>query len=441
MKKIISIFTAALTLALCGCSDSKINDSPAPEQPTEPAEPVFAEYTEEDFTPIKMNLNITDNPPPFEIHSVDLSELDFGERLSPCKAEDVREEYIFGHQTFDDPEKQAEYDAEREHLYNTPSKGRIVNGAFLDGKFYFSVNFDDLCGRHDSSVFSFDPRTSELNEINTRTGLEYSDGYRNFVSAGGRLIFMEQGDDSFTVCNIDPTSGEISELFTKNEDILMMQPSDDGILISSIEGKGDTSKYVVKKYDIETGECLGSVDDTDTSIVYGALTCGGELASSTGGSDGEPLSVKTAYYSLDTELKKCLSVYLWEDKASVIGDGSVNGYSSERRLYTYDFDKMERTELNVNGFSQALNMAGDGFVSISQLTAISGNSETAYYIAPQLGTAFRLLKADWISYTASGGVYSFLTSKYEKTESDYMGYHLTSYDYIPEKIYWFEVQE
>lgn len=444
MKKIAFTLAAALLLTLCGCESKTDTDSPVSEQPTEPAEPVFAEYTEEDFTPIKMNLNITDDPPPFEIHSADLSGLDFGERLSPCKAEDVREEFQFWHQTFDDPEMQALYDAEMEQLYNTPSKGQIDNTAYLDGKFYFAVDFDDLCGRHDSSIFSFDPETGELKELAARTGLEYSDSYRNFVSVCGRLIFMEYGDDFFTVCNIDPISGEVSELFTKEEEALMMQASDDGILISSIEGKGDTSKYVVKKYDIETGEVLGEMTDEEVILDYGLLSCGGEPASATGGKDGEPLSIETAYYSLETEHKRCTGVYLWENKVSVMADESV-GYSTERRLYTYDFERMERTEINFNGFSVGMTQARDGFIDTVGSSSLSGSTSTAYYIAPQLGTAFRLAKSDFITSMKTGGVCYFLASGYKQTEA-VLGENsiiggMMSDDYVPEKIYWFEVQE
>ena len=433
MKKTAFTLAAALTLALCGCENKTVTDSPAPEQPTEPAEPVFAEYTEEDFTPIKMNLNITDDPPPFEIHSADLSGLDFGERLSPCKAEDVREKYDpSGIVEFDDPERQAEYDAERERFYNTPSKGRIESIAYLNGKFYFSVNYDDLCYGHDSSIFSFDPETGEQKELVTRTGLEY-DGFRNFISAGGRLIFIEYGDDSFAVCNIDPDNGEISELFTLGSDVYWIFPSPNGILAHTNNLNTDTTSIL--EYDIETGEVLGGLTDEEINANYGLLSCGGHPAAAKGGKDGEPLSVKTAYYSLETEHKRCTGVYLWEDKASFTTDESVNNYSNESRLYTYDFERMERTEINFNGFSVGMTQARDGFVDTVGSSSLSGSTSTAYYIAPQLGTAFRLAKSDSIWALESGGVCCFLASENKPIETSFM----VSDNYIPEKIYWFEV--
>lgn len=430
MKKTAFTLATVLTLALWGCADKTVTDSPVPEQPTESAEPVFAEYTEEDFTPIKMNLNITDDAPPFEVHSADLSGLDFGERISPCKAEGVREEYDYINYVFDDPEEQAEYEAEKEQFYNTPSKGIIGSTVFLDGKFYFLVNFDDLCGQHDSSVFSFDPQTGELNEIAARTGLEY-DGFRNFITAGGRLIFMENGDKSFTVCNMDPVSGEISELFTAEEEALMMESTDGGVFVSSVEisEDGATTSMAVKKYDIETGEILETFDNNDMSTLFGVPTCGGHPASVTGGRGGEPLSVKTEFYSLETGQKECIGLYLWENKVSVMTDESVNGSARECRLYTYDFARMERTELNFNGFSSANIMAGNGIVNTVNTGDFMGSTSATYYILPELGTAFRLVRADQIIGMESDGVCYILASKRRVSDPNYN----------PEKVYWFEV--
>ena len=51
-------------------------------------------FTENDFTDIQVKLLVSDNEPTHKMHTLDTSTLDFGKRMSPCEAPDVRDQYI-----------------------------------------------------------------------------------------------------------------------------------------------------------------------------------------------------------------------------------------------------------------------------------------------------------------------------------------------------------
>ena len=182
MRKIIAVLAAAALLGtMCACEDKPVDSesvgdftvpavteiAPEPETATEP--PVL-ELTEDDFEHVDMLLDNTDAAPPLDIHEADLSGLDFGERLSPCKAEGVYENYV--ENTYVDGEWIAQYEAELEKCLSTPSTGMLEKAEFADGKCYMLINYDDLCGTHNWSIFSYDVASGELKELVRHSGID-----------------------------------------------------------------------------------------------------------------------------------------------------------------------------------------------------------------------------------------------------------------------------
>ena len=132
-----------LTLSVTACDKKKTDTEPLPEEVTEETvestEPVYIEAADEDFVDIDFNISIIDDEPPVKMNVADLSGVDFGERLTPCKTEsEYRDRYGYTAR-YDDPEMQAEYERLYEVFCNTPSAGHIENVAFIDDKFYFAA--------------------------------------------------------------------------------------------------------------------------------------------------------------------------------------------------------------------------------------------------------------------------------------------------------------
>lgn len=454
MKKIISTIAAAALLGtLCACEDKPARSEPvgdvtAPAATEAPTEPAYLELTEEDFAPVDMVQEITDGTPS-AVHCTELEGVDFGERLSPCKAPDECEKYsprtIFeGY-----PDIQEQYDRERQAKLETPSKGFVNNAVRLGGKLYFAVNFDDLCSRHDSSVFRYDPATKETTELVRREGLEYNGSFASLCAVHGRLFFTESAKSETphtTICEIDPESGDVTELLSLDTNVYSLRESEDGMLITCYDG-GDASAYY-KEYIFETKE-LRDYKKTGGSI-YDTVLCDGVPAEVTGGLvDGkyEPVTVKTQYYTISTDITSYAGIFLWRDKVCIATEDNFNG----SWLYTYDIANRERLKMKFDGFISGLIKTKDALACISH--NVGNDAYTVlYYIEPTLGTAFRVGKEEGM-VMASGGDDAYVLTFRPVTEDGtlsnwssgdgigYNGYgsvfYSSSEPTVPDKLYTF----
>ena len=410
MKKIISVFAAAALLGtLCACEDKPsrsepVGDVTVPAVTESPTEPAYLELTEEDFAPVDMVQEITDGTPS-AVHCTELEGVDFGERLSPCKAPDECEKYsprtIFeGY-----PDIQAQYDRERQAKLETPFKGRTDTVVCLGGKLYFAVNFDDLCSRHDSSVFRYDPATKETTELVRREGLEYDGGFASLCAVHGRLFFTENAKSETphtTICEIDPESGNVSELLSLDTNVYSLRESADGLLMTCYDG-GDASAYY-KEYVLETKEIR---DYNTESTRFTALLCDGVPAEITGGFDGEkyePITVKTQYYTISTDITHYSGIFLWRDKVCI----AVNDHIGGDWLYTYDIANRERLKMKFGGFISGLIKAGDALACVSQSGVNSDSYSTLYYIEPTLGAIHRIGKESSLVMANGGDKQAFV---------------------------------
>ena len=231
MRKLSALFlSAVLALSATGCelkkSDSEPpedvervtetetdTDTPADSETESPdvddkketSEPVFRKYSEDDFSSIKLNINETDAAPPVDIKSVEPGKMSFGERMSPCKAEDVYQNYGSYLYAGGDESVQNTDDTRYQRaleICSKPCSGNIVDIVYLDGYFYMSVNFDDYCSLHDSSLFRYDPETSKYEEVDTRTGLDYHGCYNALCGYCGKLYYTDLRVSQDEPCNI-----------------------------------------------------------------------------------------------------------------------------------------------------------------------------------------------------------------------------------------------
>ena len=378
-------------------------------------EPAYLKLTEEDFAPVDIMQNITDGTPS-AVHCIELEGIDFGERLSPCKAPDVCDKYSPRAVFDDDPESQALYDKERQAKLETPSKGFVNNAVCLGEKFYFSVNYDNLCSHHDSSVFCYDPDTKKTIELVRHEGLEYNDNFANLCTVHGRLLYKESVKSEkprTTVCEIDPESGDVSELLTLDTNIYMICESTDGMLLDCYDG-GDEAAYY-KEYNFETKE-LRDYKETGNSF-FDTVLCDGVSAEITGGfAEGkyEPVTVKTQYYTISTDITNYAEIYLWCDKVCIATEDNYNG----SWLYTYDIANRERLKMKFDGFISGLIKTKDALACVSHIGVGDDAYSMLYYIEPTLGTAFRVGKEEGM-VMASGGDDAFvLTFKFVNEDGD-----------------------
>ena len=469
MRKITALLSAfAIIITLSGC-DKKKSESEPPEVEEvvteaieEDTEPVFRELKDEDFAPIDLNLSIVDKESPIDIQCADLSGIDFGKVLTPCKATDIVNQY-YPHQEFDDPEKQELHDKNREALLNRESCGRIENIVHLGSKLYLDVNYDDLCSRHAERLFSYDLETGESKMLTEHIGLEYNGGFSALTAVHDKLIYINHINDSmgdikgYELYRLEPDTGETTKLAEINGGegywLSWLEEVPEGLMVRGFINHEDeegsntfTNTAVFDTYDIETGEKLStSHEETPFERTWGF--CDGEPVEVSGGlkSDGtgsEPYTIKTQYYSIDTGMKNVGGVYAWKDRLCILVNERMTYGADEHRLYTYDLKTMERTKMKFNGFTGSVNKYGDGIISAVHTSAMEKGGYVAltqlYYILPEVGVAYRLDKIESENIYDLDDIFCLISyKKEERTNEEEEGYFYNGFNIPPDKLYWF----
>ena len=482
MKKYIALIIASTLLAgLCACEDksdvSEPVDVTAPTAAAEylpadggnvtaPAEQPVLELTEEDFAPVDIAMDKTDTAPSMEINSLDLGGFDFGERCSPCKHEDVFDKYLNNRSYV--MTGSYNYVNEPENFIDTPCKGMVQSAVFLDDKFYIAVNFDDLCGCHDSSLYSLDVKTGEIKELVRHTGLEYNGCFNGLTTAHGRLIYRdvatigEDAGESYafatagsdpsgdlamisstnqqvsSVYSFDPESGMEEKLFDIGTSVFSMAETEKGFFFHKAFTAQIADEARMGEYDFTTGE-LHDYEPPEAVSEEEEYLCDGVPAEVTGGFDGEkwvPITVKTQYYTLSTDLVKFTGLYLWKDMACIVED---NEYSRDY-LHTYDIASREHLKMQFDAYSGGWGddfQTGDTLMMIGTVTETGSayrTDHTLEMLIPKLGTIYKLGGASrYIKGKSGDTTYLLAVGEPEHSEKGF-----STGNGLPERLYWFE---
>ena len=374
-------------------SDSKKSASPsssdgngeAPDIPEAPAEVLSLD----DFNDIEIDLNVTDAAPPSVIkcHTIDPSMFDFGERMSPCKATEVRDEYcptIVEGMSVREIEEQYYKD-----ILETPSKGTINSINVVGGTMYCSVSYDDYCSRHSSAVFACNIDTGETRQIALSEGLDSNNVFGTINWGMGRLLYERWGvsDNEYysSLMSIDPESGEIKEL--RNEAPTNIWYSDEEqIILSEYNNSGESDSIELYNFSPDSGELthIGNVPPFTSSP---EVFCEGSYAEIIDPeSRNDTIIVKTPFFSLDTGLKNGKVLSVTPDRVNIIVRDDLSGAVS-KTLYTYDIAAKERYILNGALLYSNFNGAGRFVVNYDSVST-QNNGEDIYLVCPELGKAF-----------------------------------------------------
>ena len=461
MKKYIAlILTGALLAGLCSCEDKPDNSEPvgdvtAPAVTETSAEPQFLELTEADFTPVDIQSDLIEGMPPAEISCTDLSGLSFGERMSPCKAEAVNDEHMWWEELADNDEMLKKYEEASAKILSEPCKGFIDNAIFIGDKIFLGVNYDDWCGEHNYALYRYDLKTGECRELVSHTGLECDESFRKIRAVHGRLMYCidspdeENGGVKTTVRSIDPESGEEETVCEVSGLIQYFYESENGFVFYVDNGTNATE---AKEFDLSTkeiGESLTAeqAESLDTSApYYGAVYCDGVPAEVTGGFDGEKytgITVKTHYYTVQTDLNFYSKILLWKDKFCIASFDDISG----NWLYTYDIKSRERLKMKFDGFRWAESIqTDDAFIALVESNDFSGSGDDrmckVYYIVPELGAEYRIGDGGTYFCGLSGRTASLLmlARRYAPSDSLAVGYN-NRYQYDPDKLFVFETPQ
>jgi len=437
MRKIISIFTVLLLAAGCfSCSEKK--DTKSDNKPVESDtsvtgtdgsvdEPVIQqqtelrEFKEDDFKTINVNITKTENEPPVQLHSMVTSDIDFGERISPCKGEKYRDKYkpVFDDENNADDENR-EYmeqaDAEWEKSCTEPAKGSVGFWCQFGNDMYTAVSYDQYCtdGLHEVSIFRINGLTGEKTEI-----YRHSDPVRSFdvndlyVYHDRIYIYLED-----QLAYIDEDKGELVKIDHLNDYSGYFVENDaDRLLVVSFKAR---TQEVPDDYEPKTGEEIlaeangkksvylgedrilseyfpdedrwselsrvsitkdeaNEIDDISTTLpqIYGKLFAWPEKP------EGKrKYDVVTDEYRISTGLTGLDILYADHDRLAV-------RLSSKNIVHIFDIAKMEHYVIDCTSLGVNSEYFGGGLFAFP-----SGMSGTLYYIMPELGLTFPLVRLE-----------------------------------------------
>ncbi|MBR1824348.1 MAG: hypothetical protein IJ779_08970 [Ruminococcus sp.] len=179
MKKILAFFAAVAMCAACFSCDDDNNDEDISENVPETeevgdtlVENKFRTYEEKDFKTINVPITFTDEEAPVVLKSCDIPDIDFGERLAPCKTSDDPSQF--------DPLRDRSYTWTDENgvehkpestymqVLDTPEEGMVTGAVKYGDSIYMTVSYDNFCsGCHEWSVYEYDINTEETKEATT----------------------------------------------------------------------------------------------------------------------------------------------------------------------------------------------------------------------------------------------------------------------------------
>ena len=484
MKKIFTPLAALVMIAsLCACESKMAESEPIVEEVIEetetPTEVIFTEYVEDEFETVDIGCDITDHDLPFDINVVDLKKYDLGERLSPCKAQEAypyfsRQDY-YKEVLANNTEQLNRYNDSLNKLLEIQSNGMIEDCVFLDGKYYFVVNYDDLCGCHDNSIFSCDAKTGEIKEVASRTGLQYTNYYKELAISHGKIYYLasfwtgedENGNpvdpglvdlggkpvnksnvrinEKTAIYSFDPTTDANEEICSFEGCSNWIFESKNGLMVGIYSSKYSNEQLM--EYNFETKK-LTEYSYEESFDSRRKPLCEGVEAEITGGTKQDnysPITIKTQFYTLSTDLINYSDIYLWKDKVSIIS----NEVTGRTWMYTYDLERRERLKMKCDGFGDGeIIQTDDGWFEIGR--SIIGNEgynskegETMFYIQPLVGIINRAEKANAIRCGLSDNIFSYMTIKEEDGTFDSDNHFNIGYNTkkgLPDKLYWLELK-
>ena len=435
MKKFISILAALTLMAGCfSCSEEK--DSKSDSKPVEADttisesdgsvdEPVvqqqaeFREYKAEDFKTINVNLTKTDKEPPFKLHSLNISELDFGERMPPCKQGEYRDKYKPDFSDIDDPDIDDEYReymesvrTEWENICKVPAKGAIQFWRQCGNDIYAAVGYDTYCsgGDHEVSIFRVDGLTGEATEIYRHSDPEssfyvetiavpngkvyiavrdkglmyldgdklvpmhYLDGYSHSLmgDSSDKLVFMSTKEDLKEVpVDYEAKEGEVFRRYSENEAYLI---NGEEMVISEYLPDKDEWKEISRR--------TYTPEEIDSGIEYENLPrVYGKLAAHTEKPEGKrKLDVVTDEYRVGTGITGLDILYADHDRLVV-------KLSNKNIVHVFDIAKMEHYVLDCSGLAPMSQYFEGGIFVYA-----SNTDSNIYYIMPEMGLTFTICK-------------------------------------------------
>lgn len=458
MKKLFALFALCMLTFSCFSCDEKKQDEDIPEEVKDILEEVedtaetpdtgdtvvenhFRDYSEDDFKTITVPITYTDKDSPIVLKSYDIPDIDFGERIAPCKTSDDPSQF--------DPLKDRVYTWTDEdgvehtpqstymQLLDTPEEG-VVTGAVKSGdRIYMVVNYDSFCsGCHEWSVYSYNMNTKETKVIYNYSGIDeqYDGGYWITPQiVANHIIFTGYNSRNYSYTKtiaINLDTGE-EKIINQDEDYYSFKT--DGINrvqfyhTENDENDHHKMKLTIKEYSFDTDKLETIVEDIDTKM-FSAVPS--ELSAYlVKPLDSRRCQLVTDHYCIETGVTNAEILYASDKKAIILTTGMSNV------LHTFDLEKAEHYVTDIGEIAGTQASYGENIV-ISDSNHFNDSVSSVYYVMPELGLVFTVAdKVQHGSITKVDGTVTFNRMEngtISLSENASRGYNK------PVTIYWIE---
>ncbi len=388
MNKRISLIAAAVfafSSVLTACDDK---EKPKPKQKdtavnedtgdTLVTEPVYREYSEDDFKTIEVSLSYPERESPANISSVDISGLDFGSKVPICnKAENVKTYYS---SDYGIPEEYTGVDWSS--YVDKAEKGAARNCCIYGSKCYIVVEYRaSVFGNYEFSLFRYDESSGKNEEIYSWSSKDIDEMLMETpVLSNGKMFYSvyNKNDKTSKVYAYDINSG--------GEEIIYESGSFDGLISVRHDDKGYPMIDLYDDTDFKVTETLYYEADSERFISDKADDLGGKVFSNDV-FNGVP------YYLVTPEDKNKLDMVSEYYRVSLSYPGGDVVYGDEKMfivknytlLHMYDLEKMEHYILDVEDMGDKAVYSG-GFVFLSSL--YREYEAPVYCIKPDMGIVY-----------------------------------------------------
>ncbi|MDE6776272.1 MAG: hypothetical protein K2J37_08305, partial [Ruminococcus sp.] len=317
-----------------------------------------------------------------------------------------------------------DYDRSRlSNICDSNYEGRYIYYTFDSRYLYYIIDFDDLCdfSTHCFKVMKYDTETAEIKELYSYSGIDYR--FLNLKMAiNNGDVYMSYDKYSYSdnerVSEISMIkNGKLEKILddSSTRTILELTNCDtDKLILSSYKSWFDENdKYHAsgQLYEYNSGKVneIYSVDydDGHIDIVFPPMRYRNEFLS-VDRDENNIISVYSDNFRLNTGLKGATLTSASDKTISFIVKDIVSCF-----MYVYNFDTMERYELNVKGLTDEWGVTpiGDNFI-------LSNGGRTHVFLIPEIGATFLLKSFDasypvdtdgkrvWIIDSETGSIHS-----------------------------------
>lgn len=197
MKKLLCILTTlAMTLGAFSCSDKKSDKDSVWEEAV--LETPFITLNDGDFSTINVTPTFSEDEPPVSFGSIDVGELDFGEKVCACAKDHDYQKYhpldrqYYYHTTGYDSANELSDDVYESHKGYATNYDVEGNTVYLVVNYEFAGNYNS----HEWAIFTYDIPTRELIEIYSHSSTEHGADLNTSCFEDGKLWYTESSDYS-----------------------------------------------------------------------------------------------------------------------------------------------------------------------------------------------------------------------------------------------------